>query len=86
MIEGGSGAAATAYFHLHPAIEVRALDQHGCELHWPGCARPLRVREPGGALALRRATWHPRFGAAEPAQSLTVELRGGASTVNLEWA
>lgn len=81
----GSLTTATAFWHLHPAIAVKADRPESLQLIAPNGVT-LNLRFEGAAhIAVGTGTWHPRFGVSEPNQCITAQFPGGALKLHASW-
>lgn len=80
-----AGHRAVAAFRFHPNLTLTALDDGACGRAEAPTGRVMRWSVLQGSAELSDATWHPRFGASEPARQLRVTLAGGSSTVRFSW-
>ena len=79
----GTWRHAQARWHLHPSVRA-GLEGDVARLALPGGgAATLAVS--GGRLRAEPSSWHPRFGASEPAVCLAVDLTAPELRTELRW-
>lgn len=82
----GHYTSASAFFHLHPAVQVEPATRDANTLMLRGAdGRRIRVAVEGGALAIRTSTWHPGFGRSEASHCLAVQFAGNTISTTIEW-
>lgn len=73
-------------FHLHPEIEVEALNTTGSEvLLRMTDGKMVEVVIQGGSLSAKQSTWHPFFGVSVPNVCLAAVLTGPRIKTIIKW-
>jgi uncharacterized heparinase superfamily protein len=75
---------ASAYFHLHPNVEVMEADARGARLRSPS-GREVKFRARGGAVHVEPSTYHPEFGMTLTNQQLVVNFQRQEIECRITW-
>jgi uncharacterized heparinase superfamily protein len=79
-------AGASARYHLHPSVCIDAIDAVGRAVGLRlASGRRVEFFVERGHLRDEAASWHPQFGASQPARVLIVDLENGEGRVRARW-
>ena len=81
----GQYSRAEAFFHLHPAVDVRRTSSEGFILQ-PRSGRRLRLHfKNAESIQIDEASWHPEFGVSIKSQKIRVRLSRLPLLTQLDW-
>jgi uncharacterized heparinase superfamily protein len=76
---------AEARFHLHPAVDARAIGPNEIELFWATSVR-IRISFSGAdAVVVGAGTWHPEFGLTVENKYISVQFAENLLTTHISW-
>lgn len=81
----GAFSKASAYFHLHPQIQVMSGARTESAILILPDGKHVAISVNGGALSVVDDTWHPRFGVSESSRCLIVTMAGTKMTTEINW-
>lgn len=73
----------TSYFHLHPEVEVKAVDSNKYLLSWQD--GEAEVSFVGGTSTIHQGTWHPEFGVVMVNQFIKLDWQENTTQMQVSW-